>query len=61
MDDKYSSDNANVQQLTITFSNLHFIYFKLVARSWHSPFENLTLNYLSCMCTGIKAKLQTCE
>lgn len=61
IDEKYSSDNVNVQRLTITFSNLHFIYVKLAARSWYSPLENLTLNYLSPMHAGIKAKLQTWE
>lgn len=61
MDEKYSSGNVNVQQVTITFGNIHFIYFKLAARSWYSPLENLTLHYLFCMHTGIKAKLQTWE
>jgi len=45
MDEKYSSDNVNVQQLTITFGNLYFIYFKLAARSWYSPLENLFILY----------------
>lgn len=61
MDEKYSSDNVNVQQLTITFGNLHLIYSQLAARGWYSPLENLALNYLSCIHTGIKDKLQTWE